>query len=173
MDDIFAILGRYNQGVNERMKTSIGSLNDEEWNRNLGGYFNSVRALCSHIYIADFNWLKRFGNLRSFKTLSDEIFKKNIGFGELLFPSVNEYLEKRPLLDEKISGLAGELLPADFSNTLHYNDSEGNPYDKNFGGAVFQMFNHETHHRGMISLYLELLGRKNDFSSVLTFFKTP
>jgi uncharacterized damage-inducible protein DinB len=29
------------------------------------------------------------------------------------------------------------------------------------------MFNHQTHHRGMISLYLDMLGKENDFSSLL------
>jgi uncharacterized damage-inducible protein DinB len=31
------------------------------------------------------------------------------------------------------------------------------------------LFNHETHHRGMISLYLEMLGRENDFNSIAPF----
>jgi uncharacterized damage-inducible protein DinB len=29
------------------------------------------------------------------------------------------------------------------------------------------MFNHQTHHRGMIALYLDILGKENDFSSLL------
>jgi uncharacterized damage-inducible protein DinB len=28
------------------------------------------------------------------------------------------------------------------------------------------VFNHQTHHRGMISLYLDMLGKENDFSNL-------
>jgi len=50
-------------------------------------------------------------------------------------------------------------------DSLTYIDSHGNEYTKNFGGLIIHMFNHETHHRGMISLYLENLGIDNDFNS--------
>ncbi|MCL2722457.1 MAG: hypothetical protein FWD47_14095 [Treponema sp.] len=29
---------------------------------------------------------------------------------------------------------------------------------------ITHVFNHQTHHRGMISLYLEMLGKENSFS---------
>jgi uncharacterized damage-inducible protein DinB len=160
-------LARYNHGVNEKMNALIRTLSDDEWNRSLGGFFPSVRSLCSHIYIADFNWLKRFGALRDFRTLRNGIFQKELTYKETLFPSVGEYLEARPLLDGEITALAAETGEADLEKPLRYTDSSGRPAEKPFGGALLQMLNHETFTRGMISLYLELLGRENDFSSTL------
>ena len=49
---------------------------------------------------------------------------------------------------------------------LTYMDSRGDEYKKNFGGLIIHMFNHQTHHRGMISIYLEELGIANDFSNL-------
>jgi uncharacterized damage-inducible protein DinB len=47
---------------------------------------------------------------------------------------------------------------------LTYTDSEGNKLEKVMETLLLHVFNHETHHRGMISLYLEMLGKENDFS---------
>jgi uncharacterized damage-inducible protein DinB len=80
--------------------------------------------------------------------------------------SIEDYLRARVELDEKIADFSAELTEEDFTQVLKLNDSHGTPMEKNFGGAVLHGFNHETHHRGMISLYLEQLGKPNDFSSL-------
>jgi uncharacterized damage-inducible protein DinB len=172
--DTFTLFAKYNKAVNEAMNGIIKTLTAEEWNKPLGGFFESVRGLCSHLYICDFNWLKRLSKLRDFTVFTDpgmspkgESFftREPYSFQEVLFPDMAEYLSKRPLLDSKILAFANELSDGDTNALLKYTDSEGKLYERNFGGLLMQCLNHDTHHRGMISLYLELLGRENDFSS--------
>ena len=133
---------------------------------NLGGYFPSVRSLCSHLYICDFNWLKRIKNLRSFTSLNDPFFDQNYSFKDVLFQEKNEYLAKRPDMDQRMISFAAEITGADMEADFTYTDSAGKSHVRNFGGCLLQFLNHETHHRGMISVYLEMLGRKNDFGSL-------
>ena len=170
MDKNFLTLfARYNKTVNEKMNGLIKTLSREEWEKELGGYFKSVRELCSHIYICDFNWLKRFSKLQDFQTFREGFFSREpYSFKEELFRDMGEYLTKRPELDEKIIAFTTEISDADINSLLKYIDSHGNPYELNFGGLVMHSFNHDTHHRGMISLYLEMLGRENDFGSLST-----
>jgi len=164
--DTIVLLAKYNKVVNEKMGALIKTLFPEEWDKDLGGFFKSVRGLCSHLYICDFNWLKRFSQLRDFTVFKEAFFSRApYPFSEVLFEDMNEYLAKRPELDEKISAFAEELTDGDLHALLKYSDSRGNAYEKNFGGLLMQSFNHGTSHRGMISLYLEMLGRDNDFSS--------
>jgi uncharacterized damage-inducible protein DinB len=164
--DIFILWAKYNKTVNEKMNEVIKTLSPEEWDKNLGGYFKSVRGLCSHLYISDFNWLKRFSKLRNFNVFSESLFSRELySFAGVLFADMKEYFEKRPLLDGKIIAFANELSDSDLSSMLKYIDSHGTEYEKIFGGLIMQSFNHDTSHRGMISLYLELLGRENDFGS--------
>jgi uncharacterized damage-inducible protein DinB len=165
--DTFVLLAKYNQEVNERMKPLIASLGAGEWDRRFEGFFPSIRSLCSHIYICDFNWLKRIGGLREFNILKEELFGQNIGFGELLFPDREGYFEKRPELDKKIIELVNEIGGEELPQIVKYKDSEGNPHAKPLEGALLHVFTHQIHHRGMISLYLELLGKQNDFSGLL------
>ena len=164
--DVFIQHANYNRNVNEKMDAIIKILSREQWDKDLGGYFHSVRGLCSHLFVCDFNWLKRFSKLRNFTVFNGEYFNREpYSFTEVLFDDMGEYISKRPLLDEKIISLTKELTNADISSSLKYTDSHGKDYEQNFGGLVMRSLNHDTHHRGMISLYLELLGVENDFSA--------
>jgi uncharacterized damage-inducible protein DinB len=168
--DTVDLLAKYNKMVNKTMDGIIKTLSPTEWDKNLGGFFKSVHGVCSHLYICDFNWLWRFKNYRDFAVLKDPFFDKAYSFSDLLFENSGEYLSKRPELDDKIIAFGSELNDSDMGETLKYTDSEGKPYERNVGGCVLQFLNHETHHRGALSLYLELLGRENDFSSLAIAF---
>jgi uncharacterized damage-inducible protein DinB len=170
--DTVNLFANYNKMVNETMDGIIKTLSPQEWDKDLGGFFKSVRGTCSHLYICDFNWLRRFKNYRDFSVLQDPFFDKAYSFSELLFEDPGEYLSKRPGLDDKIIAFASELNDSDMDATLKYTDSEGKPYERNLGGCALQFLNHETHHRGAISIYLEMLGRENDFSSLGKAFST-
>ena len=164
--DTFVLWAKYNRVVNEKMDGIISTLNPLEWNKDLGGYFKSIRGICSHLYVCDFNWLKRFSNLRDFSVFKESVFSREPYpfFSEILFEDMKEYLRMRPLLDEKICALMNEITEEDLHSLLKYTDSHGTVQELLFGGLLMQTLNHDTHHRGMISLYLELLGRDNDFS---------
>jgi len=164
--DTFILWAKYNKTVNEKMNETIIKLKPEEWNKNLGGYFKSVRGICSHIYICDFNWLKLFSRLRDFTVLKETFFTgKRYSTSDILFEDIKDYLAERPLLDEKIITFVNELVYGDLNTFLECPDSHGGVNKRIFGGLLMQFFNHDAHHRGMISLYLELLGHKNNFSS--------
>jgi uncharacterized damage-inducible protein DinB len=168
--DSLRILAAYNQEANAKMNGIIKTLNTEEWERSLGAYFPSVRSLCSHTYIADLNWLKRFSRSAcragTFAVFKDPLFSRNYSFKDLLFPGPEEYLESRPVLDRLLTDFVNELEDGDMAGDLSYESSAGERFTKNSGGLLLHVFNHQTHHRGMISLYLEILGRANDFNSL-------
>jgi uncharacterized damage-inducible protein DinB len=155
----------YNEKANLAMNSCIMKLNDAQWNNVFFGYFNSIKSLCNHIYICDFNWLKRFSKLRSFEFINNQLFDQNIVFDKNVFENSHEYFSARLLLDKFIRNFSKELTSEDLSMDLVYTDSHDKEYKKCFGGLVLHMFNHETHHRGMISLYLENLQINNDFNS--------
>jgi len=164
--DTFVLWAKYNKTVNIKMNEVIKTLKPEEWEKPLGGYFKSVQGICSHIYVCDFNWLKLFSKLREFKILKERFFvSQRLSVSDVLFEDMKEYLDKRPILDEIITHFVDELVYGDLNKYLEYADSKGAATKRLFGGLLTQFFSHSVHHRGMISLYLELLGHKNNFSS--------
>ena len=160
------LFAKYNAATNRKMNAILSSLTVDQWKKEFGGFFKSVEALCNHIYIADFNWLKRLSGLRSFSYIKAPLFDRSIAFDQMLFGNVDEYISMRDELDEQVTGFAGELRNDDLAMDLKYLDSRGNEFAKNFGGLIMHMLNHQTHHRAMISLYLEEMGIANDYSSL-------
>jgi uncharacterized damage-inducible protein DinB len=162
----FELLAKYNKEANLKMNSIIKTLSPEEWDQQFTGYFKSVHELCSHTYIADFTWLKRFKEL-NVPVFNSEIFIKNYTFQEVLFKSISEYLEMRTELDNIVENFCGKLTEIEINQILKYTNSKGTSFEKKTEGLLIHLFNHQTHHRAMVSLYLEMLGRENDYNNVL------
>jgi uncharacterized damage-inducible protein DinB len=165
--ETLSLLAKYNSAANEKMNAVISTLSGAEWERELGGFFKSIRGLCSHIYLCDYIWMKRF-HIRAGIENGGGFFTEDYHFMDSFALSLDEYLAKRPEMDEKISAFINVIDDAVLAETLKYANSKGVPMEKRFGGLFLHLFNHHTHHRGMISLCLELLGRENDFSPLHT-----
>ena len=157
---------QYNSDVNRNMDSLIMQLSEDQWNQQFSGYFNSVRSLCNHIYTCDFNWLMRFSLFREFNYPTDTEIPNGLEFGKMQIGNTQDYLNKRVWLDKKIIEFTKELNEDDLKQDLRYTDSHGIIYERNYGRLILHMFNHETHHRGMISIYLEEMKIENDFSNI-------
>ncbi len=165
--DTLALLAKYNSRANTEMFKHISTLSKEEWEKEFPGYFKSVKALCNHIYIADFSWLKRFGTVRKFKYLSNPVLQNSFVVDSEVFDSIDEYNAKRKELDELMKELVSELTLEDLGMDVTYKSLKGEMQTRNVAGSVMHVFNHATHHRGMISLYLEFMGHSNDFNGLI------
>jgi uncharacterized damage-inducible protein DinB len=160
------LFAEYNRTTNQQMNALIARLGPEQWERRFDGYYPTIRALCNHLYVADFIWLKRLAGLRPFRYAEDELFEAQLTLSSSAFSSQDEYLVKRTGLDAKLTAFAAELTAEDFAQPLVYKNFKGTEQRRNVGGLVLHLFNHGTHHRGMISLYLDSLGVENDFSNL-------
>jgi uncharacterized damage-inducible protein DinB len=163
---IFEFLAKYNKETNEKMNTIIKTLSEEEWNKQFAGYFKSIHELCSHIFIADYRWLHEFKSINNFKSLNDTYFNKKYTYRETLFETITEYVTKRVELDTIIVDFVNEITENDLNKKMKWTSSKGKIFEKKLELYLIHISNHETHHRGMISLYLELLGKENEYSSL-------
>jgi uncharacterized damage-inducible protein DinB len=167
--DTVRLFADYNSKVNSEMISHISKLDYAGWEKNLGGYYESIKALCAHVYIADFSWLTRFSKLRPFDCLDNPVFSEHLSWDSAPFDTIDEYTAKRMEMDTIFISLAAEIRDEDLNAQLEYKNLKGEDQNRNFGGLLFHVFNHQTHHRGMISLYLEILGIPNDYSNLARF----
>ena len=163
----FREYAKNNKSTNDSMNSVIEKISEEEWKKEFNGYYKSIYELCSHIYSADFNWFKRFVQACGFDILNKDFFIMDFIperiFTKAIFNNINEYILMRKELDEIIIEFVNKLSEIDLEKIIKITDSEGNLFELKMGPTIFYMFNHETHHRGMISLYLDMLGKENEF----------
>ncbi|MDR2480754.1 MAG: DinB family protein [Spirochaetaceae bacterium] len=167
--DTFELLVRYNKGANQQMNDIIKILSEEEWNKQFSGYFKSIHELCSHIFIRDYTVLYKFKAVNKFESLSDAYFSKEYNSSEILFKNIDEYLIKRLELDNIFINFIHEITVDDLNKEIIWKNTKDIEIKIKSKIMLLHLFNHETHHRGMISLYLELMGKENDYSRVYTY----
>jgi uncharacterized damage-inducible protein DinB len=161
------LLAQYNQFANKIMDDIIRTLSDSQWEQEFAGYYKTIKHLCSHIYISDYTWMKRFGRFRDFQFIKDPFFDLTLTHSSQPFDDIADYILKREELDKKIILFIDELAESDLEKTISFTNVKWETVSRNIGGSILHIFNHQTHHRGMISLYLDMLGIENDFSGLL------
>ena len=163
---VFELLVRYNVKANEKMNSIIKTLSEDEWNKNFSGYYKSIHELCSHIFGGDHRWLIRFKGIGGFKSLTDKRFNVEYDFHKLFFDNIDEYLTERLEMDSIIINFINELSENDLDKKMKWTNSKGMECIHTLGTGLIHLSHHETHHRGMISLYLEFMGKENDYSNL-------
>jgi len=162
---IFEEFADYNKRANNKMNSIIKNLSEEEWDKTFSSYWNSIHNLCTHIYNADYGWLDRFKIFTNPKGFSNIDLEKNYNWKGIVFQNINDYIKMREELDEKIIVYVNEITEDDLEIIMSLTDREGNIHSKKLGIYFTHMFNHATHNRGQISVYLDILGKENDWGS--------
>ena len=154
------LMSQYNQWMNRKVYRVAEDLGDKIIKQDRGAFFGSLLGTLNHIYVADIIWLRRFAgyskqyqSLQRLPTLPD-------------YTSLNQTVAKdlktlaalRQELDAIIINWCQEIESEDLENSLQYTDTKGNPYRKNFGQLIHNLFNHQTHHRGQASTLISQQG---------------
>ena len=171
------------------MNETIKTLTDEQWKKQFSGFYKSIQDICSHIYFWDYNELNRCKYLRKFTSLEEkfpyenklevytiritvdgnEYLDKNLISSAGIFKdtSIDEYINMRIDFDNRIINFIDELTTSDLDKTIEFTTHIGKKFKLRMDEFILSLFNHQTHHRGMIALYLDMLGKENDFSNLI------
>ena len=149
------LLYDYNSWANRRQLDACVMLSDQQFTRDLGSSFRSVRDTVAHIMGAEWIWLERwhgrspsalpaadqFANLASLRARWGEI-----GVALLQF----------------VRGLSAE----DLDRIIEYQNLQGHRFAYPLRAMLQHLVNHGTYHRGQVTTMLRQLGavpRATDF----------
>jgi uncharacterized damage-inducible protein DinB len=171
MKKIFQAMAKYNGGVNQSIVELLEPLRKEQLMRVTKAYYPSIFETLLHIFITDINWLRRYrgvfsenDSLKNSKLISleEKSFRKEF---ESDYVKLFQY---RKELDDVIVLFANGMDESKLSSVMKYKNYKGEDVEKEVWKTLLHWFNHQTHHRGQVSVLLDLIGIDHDYSSVVT-----
>ena len=150
----------YNRWMNAKVYRSAETLSDADLQVDRGAFFSSILGTLNHILVADTVWLKRFANHPARFSALQSMHQVDApsSLTLILHTSFSDLANARRLMDESIIQFCAEASDDDYSEDVHYTNTEGQPFVNEFGMLVQHFFNHQTHHRGQATTLLSQSG---------------
>jgi uncharacterized damage-inducible protein DinB len=153
-------LFQYNQWANRKILDACAALSPEQFCRDLGTSFQSVRGTLVHMYGAEWVWQERIA-----------------GRWHPSLPAVGDftdYATVRVKLEEKdreFIDYVSKLTPAEIESELQYKNLEGREFSSPVWQILHQLSNHGTYHRGQVVTLLRQLGAKAVSTDIIGFYR--
>jgi len=171
MKDLFQALAKYNGSVNQSVLELLEPLKKEQVMMETKAFYPSIFETLLHILVADLNWLKRYRDaLKKNKTLSSSklLTLEEKGLRAEFEPNYKKLFQYRKQVDEIIVQFIDELGDSQLGLMIKYKNYKGENIEKEFWKTLLHWFNHQTHHRGQVSVLLDLLGIEHDYSGLVS-----
>ncbi|MBS1663806.1 MAG: hypothetical protein JST68_22365 [Bacteroidetes bacterium] len=159
MDNLNLYL-EYHQWANNKVLEKLALVPKEDWSRDVGGSFPTLRELYQHVLGGDYRWLMRW---------------KGVPIAEI--PShfiVDDYDSLvalwRPILEETLV-VGAAFLAGKAEQPINFITARGLDVTQPFWQTLYQVVNHGTYHRGQVTNALRILGREAVSTDIFLFFR--
>jgi uncharacterized damage-inducible protein DinB len=169
MKNIFQACAKYNQSVDLLILELVEPLTQEKVMAKTKAFFPSIFETMNHNFLSDLFWLKRFyEGFKDSKALSNEVVTLDFrGLRTELEGDYKKLFQYRTQVDEVILQLIEEWDENTLNSVFKYKTFKGEEMENILWKILLQWFNHQTHHRGQISVLLDMIDVKNDYSSMM------
>jgi uncharacterized damage-inducible protein DinB len=140
----FQMLARYNRIANERLFAKCAQLDDAEYRKRRAGSFGSIHGLLNHILLGDRRWMGLFESGERVTPPLDQILYDD-------FPGLQI---ARAREDSRIEAFFAGIDAAFWTQSFAYMNNQGKDYVETAHVACSHLFNHQTHHRGQVHVWL-------------------
>ena len=153
-------LYEYNAWADRRVLEAAGALSTEQFTKELGSSFSSVRDTLGHIFGVEWLWLERFQG-RSPSALPD------VKQFERVDQLKSKWTEFDPVLLNFVRGLTQE----DLDRVMEYKTMKFGVYKNALWQSMLHLVNHGTYHRGQITTMLRQLGAQPILTDLMHFYR--
>lgn len=169
MKETFVLWADYNAVTNREVLEILRGVPEEDLGRNLGSFFGSILGIMNHILRSDVVWLKRFSdNLTEISELKEDLPRFDTRtWTDIVWPDLGALSPAREHVDGLIARVFQSLPEQRYTSVLRYSNPKGEVQEKIAWRAFLHFFNHQTHHRGQVSVLLDQLSVKNDYSNLI------
>jgi uncharacterized damage-inducible protein DinB len=171
MKFVFQALARYNRGVNRSIIELIEPLSEEKIMTKTKAFFPSIFETLLHLFFSDLFWLKRFREVfveSNALSVSKLVTLDGKNLRKKFEGDYTKLFQRRKQADEVIIQFIEEIDERSLKSVITYKNFKGDEMEEALWKILLHWFNHQTHHRGQISVLLDMIGVNNDYSSILT-----
>jgi uncharacterized damage-inducible protein DinB len=144
----FQRMARYNGWANALIYAAAAEMASEDFARETGAFFGSLKGTLNHVLAADRIWMHRLtGEGETYSEL-------NI----VLHDDLAALAAARIAEDARIVKWVEGLSQADFERDFQYANMAGDPFTDRLDLLLCHFFNHQTHHRGQAHALISELG---------------
>lgn len=156
----FRTLYDYNSWANHRTLDTCAALAPEQFTRDLGSSFRSVRDTLVHILGAEWIWLERWHGRTpaGLPTAAD-------------FPDLESVRRRAAEIDRNLVDYVASLTQDDVQRVIELKTLAGTPYAQPLAQCLQHLANHSTYHRGQVTTLLRQLGAKAVSTDLITFYR--
>ncbi|MGH9699798.1 MAG: DinB family protein [Candidatus Acidiferrales bacterium] len=156
----FQILYDYNAWANHRTLDACAALSAEQFTRDLGSSFGSVRDTLAHIFLVEHLWLERWHgrSLTGFSPPAD-------------FPDLAAVRARWTEIERDLLDYIASLKTEDVQRVMHYQTTTGTAQAQPLWQMLQHMVNHGSYHRGQVATLLRQLGVKPAPTDLIIFYR--
>ena len=158
--ELLKFMFQYNAWADRRMLDACAALNNEQFTRNLGSSFSSVRDTVVHLYGAEWVWNERFNGR------SPSALVSGAGFPDLA--SIRGKLEE---MDQFYIDYVSKMTQKDLDQVIQYKVFTGQEFSNPLWQSLHQLTNHASYHRGQITTLLRQLGVKPVSTDLIMYYR--
>ena len=154
------LLYGFNAWANQRALNACAPLTADQFTRDLGSSFPSVRDTLVHILGGEIVWLARW------KGGTPTGLEPAANYST--FDSVRARLTE---IDNELADFASRLDDEKIASILNYRTTEGKPFSNTSSQMLQHLANHGAYHRGQVTTMLRQLGAKSTAMDLIFYFR--
>jgi len=139
----------YHYWARDRMLEALASLTPEQYHRDLGSSFKSVRDTLTHIYAAEWAWYSRWQGQSPTALMTTDAF-----------PDVGSLRRAWIEHEAKMRAFVAQLGEAGLTRVFEFKLLSGQAGASPFWQMLQHIVNHASYHRGQVTTMLRQLGEK-------------
>lgn len=154
------IMATYNQRINSQLLNVCKQLDEQQLNRDMGGFFPTIMAHWNHILFGDLIMMQRLRSNGYIKLddTSSKSLPEATAVDDTFVESFDELIVLRKLVDTIYCQFTSSLDQETCNKDVEYVTTEGQSLSRNLAAFCQHIFNHQTHHRGQLTCLLSQLG---------------
>jgi len=156
----FRQLYDFNSWASHRILDACGALTDEQFTRDLGSSYGSVRDTLVHILGGEQFWLERFrgGSPSALPPME-------------ALPHLAAVRERWSGVERNLREFVNTRSAEDLERVLHYRTTEGNPNSQPLWQMMQHLANHGSYHRGQVTAMLRQLGAAPVATDLILYYR--